>query len=529
MSRQSLSEGLGPRIVIIGTGVGGLSFAIGLKRRFGYDNFTIFEKAEAVGGTWRDNIYPGCSSDIPVQFYSLSTDPNPDWSSTHPFHDEIQAYWEQLSEKHSITPHIVFGRKVVKAVWDPMSYLYHITTEDVASGQQSTTSAEIVISAIGFLEVPRLPDIPGISDFRGTLFHSARWSNTSLDGKRVAVIGNGASATQFLPIISKKPNIQVMQFCRTPNWLFPPIRMYHSRLHKLACRYLPLYMRIIRFLSYSVSDISYFLVFSNSVTRRPMAKFLRSYILKNSPKKYHENLVPNYGKSQLGCKRAIFDSDYLPALHQSNVELNWSKIDSIAEDGIITRQGEHLRFDTIILATGFSADKYPLIIYGKNGQTIQEYFNSQGGPTAYLGTTVPGFPNFYVIGGPNTATGHTSVIFTEEVQVNYIIQLIKPILEGRISSIDVTARATDRYNAKIQARLARSVFMGCTSWYRAEGSGKVTSMFPGASALFWWWLRRPIWEDYDLVGGDGRAIKRSRSMGTLTLGLALAVAILLVV
>ncbi|KAG6886526.1 hypothetical protein C0992_003560 [Termitomyces sp. T32_za158] len=265
----------------------------------------------------------GCSSDIPIPFYSLSTDQKPDWTSSHPFQPEIRDYWDGLSEKYSLTSHIRFGKIVVKAVWEANTSCYHITTEDVKTGTQSTTSAEILVSALGVLEVPKSPDVPGLSDFRGTLFHSARWVDVDLDGKRVAVIGNGASATQFLPIIAKTPNIQITQFCRTPNWLFPP----------------------------------------------------------------------------------------------SNVHLNYQGIGSIVKDGIVTQEGEQLDFDVIILATGFCVDKYPLHIEGKSGRTVQDYYNSKGGPTAYMGTTVPGFPNLYILAGPNTATGHSSVIFTEEVQV----------------------------------------------------------------------------------------------------------------
>jgi len=189
-------------------------------------------------------------------------------------------------------------------------------------------------------------------------------------------------------------------------------------------------------------------------------------------------------------------------LNQSNVELDWDGVSLIVKDGIISERGDHLPFDTIILATGFATDAYPLTVQGKNGQTIQDYFEAQGGPTAYLGTCVPGFPNFFLIGGPNTVTGHTSVIFTEEVQVNYAMQLIKPILEGNIQCVDVSSAATDKYNAKIQEKLSRSVFVSCHSWYRVKSDGKVNTMFPGASALFWWWLWRPIWGDYHVMKSE---------------------------
>ncbi|KAG6919169.1 hypothetical protein DXG01_008467 [Tephrocybe rancida] len=403
----------------------------------------------------------------------------------------------------------------VKAVWDSDESLYHVTWENVKTGKQATTKAEILVSALGILEIPRFPAIPGLSEFKGNIFHSARWVDKGLDGKQVAVIGNGASATQFLPIIAKRPGINITQFCRTPNWILPPVRMYYSDFHRFMCRYVPLYMRIIRFLYYSVSDIAYFLIFSNSTTRRRVENFLRSYIISSSPDEYHKHLIPKY---DLGCRRAIFDTEYLSTLHRSNVRLHYDGITSIVEDGIITKEGKHLPFDTIILATGYRSDSYPLRIEGKEGQTIQEYYESKGGPTAYMGTTIPGFPNLYMIGGPNTATGHTSVIFTEEVQVNYSLDLIKPILRGKLSSVDVTHEATDRYNELLQDRLSRSVFVGCNSWYRVNGAGKVNS----SSAHFWWWLRRPIWTDYEVKGHEsGQTLTGS----ILWLGVAVAAAV----
>ncbi|KAG6900840.1 hypothetical protein C0993_000159, partial [Termitomyces sp. T159_Od127] len=441
---------------------GGLSFAIALKRRFGYQNFTtmekIFEKTNAVGGTW---------------------------------HPEIRDYWDDLRKKYSLTFHINFGTTVVKAVWDSNASCYHVTTEDMKTGTKSTTNAEILVSALGILEIPRAPDIPGLSDFGGVLFHSARWIDMDLDNKHVAVIGNGASATQLLPIIAKTPNIRITQFCRTPNWLLPP------------------------------SDFVYFAIFSNSITRRWVQKLVERYIKNSSPKEYLKYLVPKY---DLGCRRIIFNTDYLSTLHRSNVHLDYGGIASIVEDGIVTQKGEHLHFDVIILATGFCVDNYPLHIEGKSGQTVQDYFDSKGGPTAYMGTTVPGFPNLYMLGGPNTATGHTSVIFTEEVQINYSLELIKPILDGELYTVEVKHEATDRYNDVLQKRLSRSVFVGCNSWYRVNGTGRIGTMFPGSSAQFWWWLWRPIWADYEVTVRNGSREEKTGCIGILCVALAATVA-----
>ncbi|KAJ6567001.1 hypothetical protein B0H19DRAFT_716653 [Mycena capillaripes] len=485
-----------PQIVIIGAGIGGVSFAIALKRQLGFNDFIIYEKASDVGGTWRDNIYPGASSDVSIHFYSLSTDLNPDWPSTHGSQAETQEYWRKLTAKYDLYPRIVFNRQVVSAEWSAKEQLYHIVTEEVGSGKRSSTSAKILISAIGVLEVPRFPSISGISSFKGEMFHSARWdTGVDLRGKQVAVIGNGASATQFVPVISQDPTVQITEFCRTPNWFLPPIRADYSQQWKWTFRNVPFVMRFYRFLLYLRSEMLYLFVFAHKTIRSKYTVVAKDYIMRTAPKEELKHLVPTYS---LGCKRMIFDTNFLGALHRPNLRLNWDGIQSISEDGILTKKGEKLSFDVIIFATGFTTDRYPLNVVGDTGKTVQEYYDSQGGPKAYLGTTVPGFPNLFMVAGPNTATGHTSVILTEEMQINYIMQFVKPILDGLVSTFDVTTRATDAYNDLIHARLTRSVFVHCVSWYRSGGEGKVSSIFPGPMFLFGWWVRKAKWEDFNV-------------------------------
>ncbi|KAF9004036.1 hypothetical protein BDQ17DRAFT_472624 [Cyathus striatus] len=475
----------------------------------GLFNFTIYEKAGDIGGTWRDNVYPGCSSDVAMYFYSLSTDLKPQWSSSFGYQPEILAYLKELADKYSLTSHIVVNCRVVSAVWDHSSQLYRITTEDLPLGKRRVRTAQIVVSAIGVLEIPKLPDIPGITKFQGPIFHSARW-NTSIDlrGKRVAVIGNGASATQFVPAISELPGIKVTQFCRTPNWYLPPVHLPISSWMRWIFERSAFAMRVYRFCLYLRTEMSYILVFGNEVLRQFATKWVRNYMARLAPKRYHDRIFPTY---PLGCKRVLFDTGYMPALHRPSLELNFDGISSIDESAIITVKGERLPFDTIITGTGFVVHKYPIEIRGKTGLSVQEYYDSAGGPTAYLGTSIPGFPNFYMISGPNTVTGHISLLFIEEIQkINYIIQMIKPVLEGKVSSFEVTTHACESYNEKIQAKLSRSVFIHCVSWYRLGGTGRVTSMFPGPGMLFWWWLRRPRWEHYTTIGATKKWIKESR-------------------
>ncbi|KAJ7932822.1 hypothetical protein B0H13DRAFT_2247188 [Mycena leptocephala] len=466
---------MSPKVVIVGAGIGGVGFGIALRRQLGFDDFIIYEKGSDIGGTWRENIYPGASSDVGIHFYSLSTDLNPDWPSTHGSQEQILDYWRKLATKYEVYPRVVFNRMVVSAEWSAKEQLYHVITKDVESGARFSTTAKILISALGLLHVPRLPSIPGISSFKGNMFHSARWdTGVDLRGKRVAVIGNGTSAVQFIPLISEDPTVQITEFCRTPNWFTPPIRGDFSPRWRWVFKHVPLAIRIYRLFLY--------------------LQFAKQYIMRTAPKENHERLLPDYA---LGCKRIVFDQNYLEALHRPNVTLNWDGMQSICEDGIITNTGEKLLFDVLIFATGFAADRYPLKVVGDTGKTVQEYYDSQGGPKAYLGATVPGFPNLFLVGGPNLGTGHTSAILTGELQIGYIMKFVKPILDGLVSTFDVTTHATDTYNDLIQRRLARSVFVECQSWYRTDGDGKVSSAFPGPMLLYGWWVRRPRWADYN--------------------------------
>ncbi|KAJ7021677.1 hypothetical protein C8F04DRAFT_1003958 [Mycena alexandri] len=485
-------------VVVIGAGIGGVSLGIALKRQLGrdFDDFVIYEKASDVGGTWRDNIYPGASSDIFMHFYSLSTDLNPDWNATHGTQPEMHAYWRKLTTKYELYPRIVFNRLVVSAKWSPSEQLYHVITEDVQSHEQFSTTAKILISALGVLDVPRFPNIPGLSSFEGNLFHSARWdTGVELRGKRVAVIGNGASATQLVPLISEDPDVKITQFCRTPNWMSPPIGFNYTPRRKWVFRNVPLVMRAYRLFLYLRGELLYLSVFANPATRAKISARVTNYIKHMAPKEDVERLIPDY---PMGCKRLLRNTNYLQSLHKPNLRLNWDGIQSVEEDGLITKKGDKLPFDVMIFATGFTADRYPLTVVGDAGKSVQEYYDSQSGPKAYLGTTVPGFPNFFMLAGPNTSTGHTSAILAEEMQIAYILKFVKPILAGQVASFTVTPRATDEYNDLIHARLSRSVFVQCASWYRAGSEGKVYSIFPGPMMLFGWWLYAPRWADYDV-------------------------------
>lgn len=239
------------------------------------------------------------------------------------------------------------------------------------------------------------------------------------------------------------------------------------------------------------------MIFSNSFVRWLVTKRTTQYMLSEAPEQYHDCMIPKF---PVGCKRLLFDNfGYLESLYKPNVRLVYDGLAEIVEDGVLMKSGQKINLDVIILATGFVADEYAIPIRGLNDQTIQEYYDAYGAPRAYLGTTLPGFPNFYMLSGPNTATGHSSVLYSEELQIDYCLALIAPVLADEAKSFEVTPEATDSYNEKIQARLARSVFVHCNSWYRKGGDGIISSIFPGSQTRFWWWLRAPVWCHYRVV------------------------------
>ncbi|KAL0571882.1 hypothetical protein V5O48_010072 [Marasmius crinis-equi] len=513
-----------PRIVIVGAGVGGIAFAVGLRKKFpDFDNFVIYEKASDVGGTWRDNTYPGCSSDVSVHFYSLSTDLNPDWDFSHGSQGEIHQYLRRVVAEHGLSSHIRYNTQVTSATWNPAESKYVITTKTaprfdtskerirtplVADGEaEAVEEAEILISAVGPLEVVKFPDVAGLDKFTGSIFHAGNWDHSvDLKGKKVAVIGNATSAAQIVPTISEDPSVDVTNFCRTPSWFVPSKLIPYTAAQKWLFRYVPFYMRLHRFRLFLSCDLTYFFVFANSKMRNKIQKRLAEYIRKTAPEEYHDKLIPDYTP---GCKRLIMDRNrYLKCLHRPNVRLNWDGIEAVTEKGMLTKKDEKLSFDVMIFATGYVVDEYPLHIKGPR-ETVKEYYRRKGGPAAYMGSAVPGFPNFFVIGGPNTGTGHTSFIFTEEVQVQYILKLITPVLSQDISSIEVSSEATDNYLRRIDNRMKDTVFLQCSSWYRTNGTGRISMIFPGSAMMFWWWLRCVDWDHYQVSAKNPVAWKRN--------------------
>ncbi|KAI0297687.1 FAD/NAD-P-binding domain-containing protein [Russula brevipes] len=479
-------------VAIVGAGFGGLAVAIGLKTKWGFNDFV------------------GSTCDVPVHLYTLSTDPKPDWSHTHATQPEILQYMHGVVDKYGLRAHCQFHTSVDQAEWDADAGVWRIETRDVRTGEKRLSCATALVSAIGVLVVPRFPKLQGIESFEGKAFHSARWEyDVDLRGKRVGVLGNGSSASQFVPAISKDPSVTVVNFARNAMWYLSVPLMPYSSFTKWAFSHVPLVRRIYRFVI-AASYEALYLVFrakGNNYVGKLLSKTYEKYTKDMAPAKYHRDIIPTY---PLGCKRLIRDQGYLESLNRPNVHLTFDRISRVEPDGVVTETGEKVPLDVIIYGTGFITDNYPLNVRGTRG-TLKEYNDAHGGPWptwAALDFPYTPYVPFRLDTGPNTTTGHTSVLITEETQVPYLLQLLEPVRAGVLKSVAPTDGATDRYNDMLQKRLENTAWSVCASWYRVGGRGRIFSTFPGPLVLFWWWLRKVRWEDYEIEGPGAEQWRR---------------------
>ncbi|KAF9533908.1 hypothetical protein CPB83DRAFT_889697 [Crepidotus variabilis] len=514
----------GPVVAIIGAGFGGVIAALYLEKKLGFRNFLIYEKDGHVGGTWSNNTYPGVHCDIISFLYSVSTDLSPDWNKICASQATVLSYIKSLIAKYNLDPHIHLNTLVIGAEWDDEKQIYRVETRD-SNGTLRTQTANIIISAAGILHAPKMPNLSGLDVFKGDLFHSATWDHTvDLRNKRVAIIGNGTSAAQIMGQIPKIEGIQVTQFARTRSWILPYLQGNVPSTLQWVLRYVPFANRLLRWTSFWMAhELIYQLVFKRPALRGIAMKFSESRLKAAAPREYHDRIVPDF---PVGSKRIIYMNDHLKVLHRSNADLCFDPIREIVADGLITSQG-HVPFDVIICATGFISDKYMIPIRGKTGKTIQEYYDESGGANAYLGMVKPGFPNFAQLSGsllmqfigPNTATGFTSVVYFEEVEMDYICRLLKPLINGTVSSFEVKKEVNEAYNGRLQEKLSRSVHMG-RSWYRTNGTGRNFAIWPGSGFAYWRRLRVLRWEDYVFRSPSGAIVKLNRASWWLGLTLA---------
>jgi cyclohexanone monooxygenase len=478
-------------VFVAGGGFSGLGAAIKLTQA-GKHDFVVIERGGEVGGTWRDNIYPGAACDVPSHLYSYSFELNPRWSRSFSDGREIQQYLLRIARKHGVLDKFVFGCELLSAHWDPAARHWAVETS------QGAYTAKILVSALGALCEPALPDIKGIDTFPGEIFHSARWNHDyGLPGKRVALVGTGASAIQIGPAIA--PAVERLDvYQRTAPWIMPRRDRSYSRWESLAYQYVPGLQRLARALIYWGRETFVF-GFANSDSR--MAETARKIALANIARgikdpELRRAVTPNF---QIGCKRLLISNDWYPMLERDNVRLVTDGIAEIRGATIVAEDGTERQVDAIVVATGFHVTDSPAYdkVKGADGRTLGEVWRTEG-TQAYKGATVAGFPNMFFIVGPNTGLGHNSMVLMIEAQLTYLMSALRAIDTAHLATVEVRRTAQDAYNATLQRRLARMIWTtgGCASWY-LDAHGRNTTLWPGFSFTF-----RRLTRHFDLAAYD---------------------------
>ena len=480
-------------VAIIGAGFAGLAAAIRLQQR-GNTSFVVFERAAEVGGTWRDNIYPGCGCDIPSPLYSISFAPNPNWSRLFSGQPEILDYLKQTVGKFRLTDHIRFNTEIIRTAFSAADGRWQLTDR---AGRQVT--ARVLILAIGGLNRPALPSLPGLGTFQGKTFHSSQWDpGYDLRGKRVAVIGTGASAVQFVPQIAPQVS-QLHLFQRTAPWILPRLDRPFSAREQTWFRRVPLLQWAQREFIYWRNELFGYMFLGNERMGRQASEIgLRHIARAIKDPELRRKLTPNF---RLGCKRVLISDDYYPALARPNVEVVTEGIAAVTPTGIVTQDGTARPVDAIIFGTGFVASKImiDLHISGRAGHNLFDEW-LQTSIEAYRGTTVTGYPNMLFIIGPNTGLAHNSVIHVMESQVNYVLDYLRILDQaGPGAYLDVKPEAQRAYNEVVQQKLGTTVWAsGCKSWYQTE-EGKNTILLHTLTVNFRRNLKRVRLADYELL------------------------------
>lgn len=501
-------------IAIIGAGFAGLGLAIKLLEQ-GRRDFVVLEKAQTVGGTWRDNTYPGVACDVPAHLYSYSFELNPEWTQPYAPQREIQAYLERCADKYGVRPYLRLGVGVKAAEYEEATATWRLTLDD-----GGTLRCGVLISCAGHgLSVPALPALPGRDSFRGVAMHSARWDHSvDLSGKRVAVIGTGASAIQIVPALVKgeKGELAALTvFQRTAGWVQPKLNGGISPKARQLFRERPGVQRALRRAIYGITELMALgLLYEEKVPPLRAIGAVRQWRSKRHLERavkdpaLREKLTPGY---RIGCKRVLFSNDYYRALTKENVEVVTSGIAEVRPHSIVTGDGVEVPVDVIVYATGFEAaearPRYEL--RGKHGQTLSELWSE--GAEAYYGMSVAGLPNLFLLIGPNSGLGHTSMIVMMEAQFGYVLDALRVMDEYKLRSMEVRADVQRQHNAWLQRRLEGTVWNqgGCQSWYRTEG-GKNTTLWPGLTMEYRMRVRRFHAEAYQMVA-RGREAERERS------------------
>ena len=447
-----------PSVLVIGAGMTGILAVIKL-RQAGITDITVLEKKDRIGGTWRENTYPGVACDVPSHMYTYSFEPNPNWSEYFASGKEIQQYFEHVVEKYQVHQHIRFSQAVAEAHYDNGRW-------KVTSSTGELYEVDFVIAATGILHQPVKPDIPGLNDFKGKMFHTAEWDHsvTFDESQKVGVIGTGSTAAQAIPeLVNAGADVSVFQ--RTAQWILPLGNFQYSEFTKRLANRFPFFLKMLRAIPFFMTEHT----FAKAVTGRPFQKWLLTTLCKKNlkwsikNKALREKLTPDY---QVGCKRVIINKTFYKAIQKPNAHLITEGIEKIVPEGIITKDGQLHKLDTLVLSTGFNPLAYmrPINMTGKNNLDIEQAWQQK--IKTYRSVLLKDFPNFFLMLGPNTPIGNFSVIAMSEVQVDYVLQLIEKWREGDIESIEPKQEAIDRFAEHIKHGMKNTTWVaGCQSWY----------------------------------------------------------------
>ncbi len=469
-------------VAIVGAGFSGLAMAIALHAA-GRDDMVVLEKGEGVGGTWRDNTYPGCACDVPSHLYSYSFAQNPDWTRRYAPQPEILAYLERCADTHGVRPFLRFGHEVTEARWDAARGRWRVSVRD-----RPPVLARALVLGTGALHRPAFPSVPGRATFEGPSFHSAAWDHdVDLRGRTVGVIGTGASAIQFIPPLVEQAE-RVVVFQRTAPWVLPrpdgPVPLWERAMYRAV----PGLQRLYRWLLYAgmESQVAGFAGDPRlmAIARRLGERHLRDQV--PDPARL-ALLTPSYTP---GCKRILLSNDYYPAMARPHVSVETGALDAVAPDGVVLRDGRRIALDAIVYGTGFRVTEPvpPGVILGRDGVDLHARWSER--MTAHKGTTVAGFPNLFVLMGPNTGLGHNSMVFMIETQVAYAMQALDTMDRRGAQALEVRPAAQQAWNEALQPRFEGTVWAsGCQSWY-LDGAGHNPTIWPGSTLEFWARLRR---------------------------------------
>jgi cation diffusion facilitator CzcD-associated flavoprotein CzcO len=478
-----------PRVVIIGAGFSGIGLGIELKKA-GLQTFTILERGDGVGGCWRANTYPGVACDIPSRLYSYSFEPNPDWSRSYSPGREIRDYIERCAAKHGVTPHVRTGVEV-RAIRRTGS-LWVIET-----GDGERIEADVVVPALGPLSDPRIPAIPGLERFEGSMFHSARWDHDQdLAGKRVGIIGSAASAAQIIPELAKVVS-SLTVFMRTPNWVIPRDDFPYSTRQKALVKRVPLLLRLINRALFNQWEANHAFLRRGSELALRMGRRIRRGMEAQIPEgPLRDLLIPDYAP---GCKRIIMSSSYLPALQRPNVKPVSEPIAEVTAQGVMTRDGVEHAFDVLVLATGYKNFDISevLEVIGPDGVNLRDLWRTRA--VTHRTVAPPGFPNFFVMMGPNTGLGHNTVTTMIEAQARYIRKCIQVIDKRGAATLTARHEPAERFYEDVQRQVAETVLTdSCNAWYKNGEGGRVHSIWPGTTRDYQKLLRAPALEEFEI-------------------------------